>query len=53
MVETENLSRHALATDSLQPTFFEEMVDMFLRLGFSLKVSMKLVGDKGICSHGP
>ena len=38
------------ATESLPPTIVEEMEEMFLRLGFSQTVAMKLVDDQEIFS---
>ena len=40
--------RCAPAAESLQPTTVKEMKEMFLRLGFSHTVAMKLVDDQGI-----
>ena len=48
---TATLVAHATATPSPPPTFIEEMKEMFLMflgLGFSLIVMLKLVHDQGI-----
>ena len=42
--------RCALSTVSPLPTILKEMEEMFLRLGFSQTVAMKLVDDQGIDS---
>ena len=39
------------AVQSLPPTIIEKMEDMFLRIGFSQTVAMKLVDDQWIDSH--
>ena len=41
---------YAPATESPQPTIIKEIKEMFLRLGFSQTVAMKLVNDKEIDS---
>ena len=44
------LARCMPATVRPLPTTIEEMEEMFLRLGFSQTVAMKLVDDQGIVS---
>ena len=41
---------HTLLVPSSPPTVIEEMDEMFLRLGFSQAIMLKLVDDKGIDS---
>ena len=48
VAETVPPVRHAPATESLSPTIIKEREEMFLRLGFSQTVAIKLVDDKGI-----
>ena len=48
MAEMAPLERCTLATQSLPPTFMKEMEEMFLRLGFSQTVAMKLGDDQGL-----
>ena len=46
----EGHERCTLATESLPSTIIIEMEEMFLRLGFSQTVAMKLLDDQGIDS---
>ena len=44
---------HALAAKSLSPTIIKEMEEMFLILGFSHTVVMKLVEEQGMFPMDP
>ena len=50
VTKTVQLVRCTLAAPSLPPMIIKEMEEMFLRLGFSQTVAMKLVDDQGIDS---
>ena len=50
VAETAPLVRGAPAAESLPPTIVKEMEEMFIRLGFSQTVAMKLVDDQWIDS---
>ena len=50
MAKTVPLVRCTLTSECLLPTSNEEMEEMFLRLGFSQTVAIKLVDDQGIDS---
>ena len=49
-VDTVSLDRCTLTTKSLLLTIIKEMEEMFLRLGFSQTVVMKLVDNQGMDS---
>ena len=50
VAETAPPARYTPAAESLPPTIVEEMEEMFLRLGFTQTVAMKLVDNQGMDS---